>query len=250
MKLFVILALICSGVNAVKSLDELPKNIQERRLAGMQRRPKVVVVVVSDSRLETKRSDSGDIAMKLLAEKGFPKTELQFIGNHSVDTTLHKMLQDATIEVIIFIGGTGFSENDVTPEALEALSCTDMPGFGELFRWLSYQQWQHKRHEIGVMAMETRAKAVVSRQKIIFALPGSPDAVKIAMEELIIPSIPTLMHQIHKDDGVDQTKKENHDQAMRHEFYRTKHHMGYIKENMDHMENILSKTQLIESKSS
>jgi len=91
-------------------------------------------------------------------------------------------------EVIISSGGTGLSPSDVTIEAAMPYFEKDMPGFGELFRFKSIEQ-------IGNSAMLTRAAAGVSRQKPVFCLPGSPNAVKLALE-LILPEMGHILKHV------------------------------------------------------
>lgn len=84
---------------------------------------------------------------------------------------LNDWLDDPKIDCVITTGGTGLTVRDVTPEALERIKDKDIPGFGELFRWLSYKT-------IGTSTIQSRAQAVVARGKYVFALPGSNGAVK------------------------------------------------------------------------
>ncbi|MCF0155008.1 MAG: molybdenum cofactor biosynthesis protein, partial [Veillonella sp.] len=92
----------------------------------------------------------------------------------------------------ITTGGTGIAKRDVTIEAVESLLDKEIPGFGEIFRYLSYVD------DIGVRAIASRAVAGVARETLIFALPGSVGAVTLGMERLIVPQIPHLVHEITK----------------------------------------------------
>ncbi len=94
-------------------------------------------------------------------------------------------------DVIIFNGGTGISKYDLTPEALTPY-LRILPGFGEMFRLLSYQ-------EIGVTAMMSRAIAGIFDGRIIFAIPGSPDACRLAMEKIIMKEINHIWYEINKE---------------------------------------------------
>ncbi len=89
-------------------------------------------------------------------------------------------------QVILTNGGTGIARRDSTVEALDALLEKRLPGFGELFRMLSYQ-------EIGAAAMLSRATAGTYRESLIFCMPGSTAAVRLAMEKLIIPQLAHLV---------------------------------------------------------
>ncbi len=94
-------------------------------------------------------------------------------------------------DAIVVDGGTGFSPKDVTPEAVEPLSDEELPGFGELFRLLSYE-------EIGAAAMLSRAIAGIAHGKPVFVLPGSPKAVELAMTKLILPEVAHLLGQLRR----------------------------------------------------
>ena len=83
---------------------------------------------------------------------------------------------------LIAIGGTGMAPRDVTPEALAPLVSKPIPGFGELFRMLSYQ-------EIGVSTMQSRAEGAVCGDTLVFVLPGSPGACRTAMDKILIPQL-------------------------------------------------------------
>lgn len=148
------------------------------------------VITVSDTR--TPENDrSGQLIQQLLQQAGHQigfytlipdepeqiHAQLTFLNNHP------------QIEVVIFNGGTGIAPRDTTYDALVQLLEKILPGFGELFRWLSYQ-------EIGSRAIASRAIAGVYGQKLIFSLPGSTNAVKLALEKLIIPELVHLTGQL------------------------------------------------------
>ena len=86
------------------------------------------------------------------------------------------------IEVLIITGGTGITKRDLTPEAIMAHSTKEIPGFGELFRWLSYSQ-------IGSSTIQSRACAHLCDSTIVFGLPGSPRAVQLALDKILIPQL-------------------------------------------------------------
>ena len=95
-------------------------------------------------------------------------------------------------EAIIVTGGTGIGGRDVTPEAIEPLLTKHLPGFGEVFRVLSYE-------EIGAATMLSRAFAGVIGRTLIFALPGSPNAVRLAMEKLVAPELGHLVRELRPE---------------------------------------------------
>jgi len=105
--------------------------------------------------------------------------------------TLKRLLNESSLHVIVFSGGTGLTPKDVTYEAIKPLLEKTMDGFGELFRYLSYK-------EIGPSSMFSRALAGKIRNKAIFLLPGSPNAVKLALNSLILPEIKHLVYMINK----------------------------------------------------
>ena len=97
----------------------------------------------------------------------------------------------ADIDVVIFNGGRGIAPRDTTYDTIEKLLEKVLPGFGELFRWLSYQ-------EIGSRAIASRTVAGVYQGKLIFSLPGSSNAVRLGMEKLILPELNHLVGQLQK----------------------------------------------------
>jgi molybdenum cofactor biosynthesis protein B len=148
------------------------------------------VITVSDTRTpETDRS--GQMAQQLLQAAGHSigwyalvKDEPTQIREQLVDLS-----QRSNLDAFIFNGGTGIASRDTTYDAIAALLDKQLPGFGELFRWLSYQ-------EIGSRAMASRAIAGVYRNKLIFSLPGSTHAVRLAIEKLILPELAHLVDQL------------------------------------------------------
>ena len=93
--------------------------------------------------------------------------------------------------MIVTTGGTGISRRDTTFEALQSLIRTEIPGFGELFRMLSWE-------EIGAAAMMSRATAGLTDGAVLFVLPGSHNAVELAMQRLILPQIGHLLAERKK----------------------------------------------------
>jgi molybdopterin adenylyltransferase len=131
----------------------------------------VALLTVSDSR--TVATDkSGDKLAELIAGAGHDLVR-RAIVHDDVDALLgqfHSWIEDEAVDCIISTGGTGVTGRDVTPEAIEQLGGKAIPGFGELFRWLSYAN-------IGTSTIQSRACAAVVRGTYIFALPGSTGAV-------------------------------------------------------------------------
>jgi len=132
----------------------------------------IALLTVSDTRTP-KEDTSGDILAERIEKKG----HIVFYRNLLRDeksiliAQLHQWIDDEQVDVIITTGGTGLTGRDITPEALDAVKDKDIPGFGELFRYLSIAK-------IGTSTVQSRACAVVARGTYIFALPGSNSAVK------------------------------------------------------------------------
>ena len=151
----------------------------------------VMVVTISDTR--TKEADkSGQKILELL------KQQHQVIAYEIVkddeQAIKHALLQgceDPRVQVILMNGGTGIAKRDITFDVLQAHIERPIPGFGELFRMLSYE-------EIGSAAMLSRASAGVIEDTVIFSMPGSTNAVSLAMEKLILPELAHIVREMTK----------------------------------------------------
>ncbi len=133
---------------------------------------RIAVMTVSDSR--TAADDkSGDTLAARIDEAGHRLAARCITRDDvaSIAAQLRQWIDDPGIDVVISTGGTGVTGRDVTPEAFAQVSEKDIPGFGELFRWISYQK-------IGTSTVQSRAVAGVARGTYLFALPGSPGACK------------------------------------------------------------------------
>ena len=158
--------------------------------AEAQKQLNFAVIICSTSRYEetskTGRADdaSGDLIIKMLRENGHRVTMRRIIPDdkEQIQRVLMRALKSRKVDAIIFSGGTGVSPKDVTIEAVKPMLEKEIPGFGEIFRFLSYKK-------IGSAAILTRALAGTCRGKAIFCLPGSPDSVSLALEKLIIPEV-------------------------------------------------------------
>jgi len=140
----------------------------------------IAVLTVSDSRtLEDDRS--GDTLVERLhgaghklAARAVVKDEVTLIVDQ-----LREWIADEAVDVVIATGGTGVTGRDVTPEAFAQVWEKDIPGFGELFRWVSYQK-------IGTSTIQSRACAGLANGTYLFALPGSTGACKDAWDEILV----------------------------------------------------------------
>ena len=140
---------------------------------------RIAVLTISDSR-SAADDRSGDTLVDLLTGAGHILADRLIVADEKslIVSRLHNWIDDPAVDVVITTGGTGVTGRDVTPEALHMLDGKDIPGFGELFRWLSYQS-------IGTSTIQSRACAVVARGTYIFALPGSTGAVKDAWNGIL-----------------------------------------------------------------
>ena len=108
-----------------------------------------------------------------------------------IQPLVEQLLADGELEAIIINGGTGVSKRDVTYDVVSRMVEKPIPGFGELFRLLSYE-------EIGSAAMLSRAMAGTIGNKVLFSLPGSSGAVSLAVERLILPEMPHIVFELRK----------------------------------------------------
>lgn len=148
------------------------------------------IVTISDSR--TPATDrSGQTLRRLLQEANHQITAytLQPDEPSQIQAELMSLSQRQDVDVIIFTGGTGIAPRDGTYDAIATSLEKTLPGFGELFRWLSYQ-------EIGSRAMASRAIAGIVGNTLVFSLPGSTNAVTLATEKLILPELAHLLKQL------------------------------------------------------
>ena len=143
----------------------------------------IAVLTVSDSR--TRENDtSGDLLQERLETAGH-KLAARVILRDDVEklrAQLRAWMADKNVDAVISTGGTGLTKRDVTPEAFEPLFTKAIPGFGELFRWLSYE-------EIGTSTIESRAFGGVADTTLVFCLPGSTGACRTGMDKIILPQL-------------------------------------------------------------
>ena len=148
------------------------------------------VITVSDTRSpETDRS--GKLIQEFLLEAGHRVEAYAIVKDEptQVQAQLTQLCDRCDLDALIFNGGTGIAPRDRTYDALSSLLEKTLPGFGELFRFLSYQ-------EIGSRAIASRAVAGVYRRKLVFSLPGSANGVKLALQKLILPELAHLVRQL------------------------------------------------------
>lgn len=151
---------------------------------------KCAVITVSDTRtIETDKS--GRLIQQLLSNAAHQIVTYSIVKDEPEDIRnwLIELDKNPEIEAIIFNGGTGIAPRDTTYDVVSSWLTKTIPGFGEIFRYLSYQ-------EIGSRAIASRAVAGVTNQKLIFSLPGSSNAVKLALTQLILPELNHLVRQV------------------------------------------------------
>lgn len=143
----------------------------------------VAVLTVSDTRtLEDDRS--GQTIVDLLSEAGHAVAARVIVRDNrdAIRDQLRAWIDDEGVDVVITTGGTGVTPRDVTPEAMAPLVTKPIPGFGELFRWLSYE-------EIGTSTIQSRAEAALCGTTYVFLLPGSTGAVRTAMTRILLQQL-------------------------------------------------------------
>ena len=147
------------------------------------------VIVVSDSRTE-QDDESGKYIMQILKKHSHEVLSYALLKNDAdaILNRVNELLGEEKLQVIITSGGTGISCRDVTVETILPIFVKEIDGFGELFRFLTYQ-------EIGPASIMSRAMAGVARGKAIICLPGSVGAVDLAMKKIILPEIGHIVRE-------------------------------------------------------
>jgi molybdenum cofactor biosynthesis protein B len=176
---------------------------EHRTLSPARSAVRVGIVTASDSR--TAEDDEGGRLLRRLAEEaGFAIAAEALLREEPAALRDHvaALAASGTVDAVLVTGGTGLSPRDRTPDAVGALFERRLPGFGELFRMLSFE-------DIGSAAMLSRADAGVVGQVLVFLLPGSPAAVRLAMERLIAPELAHAVGQLRRP-GADLAEAHHH----------------------------------------
>lgn len=147
------------------------------------------VVIISDSRTE-QDDESGKLLKQKLGDNGHRVISYAILKNDSdaISKKITELLGQDELQVIITSGGTGVSHRDVTVETMSPILTKKLDGFGELFRFLTYQ-------ELGTGSIMSRAIGGVANGKVILCLPGSLGAVNLAMDKVILPEIGHLVRE-------------------------------------------------------
>lgn len=162
---------------------------EQRARAAVAEPIRCGIITISDTR--TPESDTSGMAIRRALE-GAGHTLLRYAVVHDEPRQITALVREMAADgcqIIISNGGTGIMRRDSTFEAIDSLLEKRLPGFGELFRMLSYE-------DIGPAAMLSRATAGTFESSMIFCLPGSSGAVRLAMEKLILPELPHLVWEI------------------------------------------------------
>jgi molybdopterin adenylyltransferase len=159
----------------------------EHRVNAGQQSARCAVLTVSDTR--TVETDTGGALIRRLLQEAGHVVALHTIvpdEPNRIEMQLSQWLTDPDLQLLVTTGGTGIARRDTTIEIIERVLDKPLPGFGELFRMLSWEQ-------VGAAAMLSRAVAGLSGHAFIFALPGSTNAIELAMTRLVIPELPHLL---------------------------------------------------------
>ena len=171
-------------------------SVSHQHKATSPRRVGLFIVTCSTSRYHEMMSkhgrrpsdESGDIIETLAADAGHKIADRKLIDDSKamIRRTVRQAVASRDVDAVVITGGTGLSPRDVTIETIQPMLAKEISGFGELFRKISYER-------IGSPAMLSRAIAGIVNGKLVFCLPGSPDAVRTAMESLILPELGHLI---------------------------------------------------------
>lgn len=160
---------------------------QEHRKQAAGQSARCAVLTISDTR--TAETDKGGALVRdHLTSAGHAVAHITIVPDEAaaIEGALRQWIDAGDLDIIITTGGTGIARRDTTIEVVERLLDKKLEGFGELFRMLSYE-------DVGAAAMLSRAVAGLAGETLLFALPGSTGAVKLAMEKLIVPELPHLV---------------------------------------------------------
>jgi molybdenum cofactor biosynthesis protein B len=164
----------------------------QQHRADAPQRVRAAVITISDTR--TKETDtSGAKIVESLKAAGHEIAVWEIVPDEPrrIGDLIQRLRSDANLDAILLTGGTGVGSRDQTFETLEPMLTKTVPGFGELFRMLSYE-------EIGAAAMLSRAIGGLIGRTVVLAMPGSTAAVRLAMEKLVIPEIAHLVREARR----------------------------------------------------
>ncbi|MCD5409836.1 MAG: MogA/MoaB family molybdenum cofactor biosynthesis protein [Methanocellales archaeon] len=150
------------------------------------------ILTISDTRTE-ETDESGKLIKDLLEEHGHIVVEYAILKDEleTIREAVSRLIDDPDVQAIITSGGTGIGKRDVTIEALSGLLDKKLDGFGEIFRFLGYE-------EIKSAAMMSRALAGIAKGKVMICMPGSKNAVTLGMKKLIIPELGHMVWEANR----------------------------------------------------
>lgn len=153
---------------------------------------RVAILTISDTR--TPETDTGgDVAEELLSGAGHEVVTREIVRDEvsSIRTNLVDLLARSDVDAVVTTGGTGISARDTTYEVVDRMVEKKIDGFGEIFRMLSYE-------EVGAAAVLSRAVAGAVGTKLVASLPGSRNAVRLAVEKLLVPELAHIVFELRK----------------------------------------------------
>ncbi len=152
----------------------------------------IALLTISDTRAEAD-DESGSLMEEIIVREGFDPVRREIVREEPdrLREAFREVVDRADVDVLITSGGTGISHRDRTLEVLRPMLDRELPGFGELFRRLSFD-------EIGAYTVMSRATAGRIDTTVVFALPGSPNAVELALEEIVVPILPHAVREATK----------------------------------------------------
>ena len=180
--------MFASRTDSKSAMSESTK--QHKDIAARQGPVKVAIITVSDTR--TRENDTGgDLIENRITGAGHVVVFRTIVKDEpdQIGALLDQIAQETDARLMLFTGGTGIAPRDTTFDVISRKLDKHMPGFGELFRMLSYG-------EVGAAAMLSRATAGTYRGRVVMSMPGSPNAVQVAMDKLILPEIEHLAWEV------------------------------------------------------
>ncbi|MCH9612337.1 MAG: hypothetical protein S4CHLAM102_08240 [Chlamydiia bacterium] len=177
----------------------MPTNVAEQLQHHRidEREIEVAILVTSDRRQTGKL----DLAVGLLRDRGYRVVATKVIGESDRDAIRNQLnlWVEQKIPVIFTLGGTGLRASDNTAKIVDSMSREKLPGFAEYYRMITYQEWSCHSKKLGHIGLSANPAAVIIRQgshtSLVFALPGSPDAVRICLCDILLDSLPNLVYQ-------------------------------------------------------
>ncbi len=172
-------------------MSEASPSTQAHRAAAAERGPVTCAIITASDTRTPETDTSGRTIREQLEAAGHQVVFHEIVRDEPslIEAAIHRIIATTPALAILINGGTGIAKRDTTYDAVTGLLEKTLPGFGEIFRVLSYEQ-------VGPAAMLSRATAGVYSNRLIFSMPGSTNAVKLALEKLIVPELDHLVWEI------------------------------------------------------